>query len=81
MRPICLLFRNSVGAEAGANGGETFRDEDIDFASRLSRAGVPVELHLWPGGVHGFTNIAPHAALSQAALAVRRDYLARHLLA
>lgn len=59
---------------------ETFRDEDLDFAARLSQAGVPVELHLWPGGVHGFVGIAPDAALSRAALAARRDYLVRNLL-
>lgn len=55
---------------------ETFRDEDIDYAARLSRAGVPVELHVWPGGTHGFTGAAPDAALSRRALQARRDYLA-----
>ncbi len=59
---------------------ETFRDEDIDYAARLSRAGVPVELHVWPGGVHGFTTLAPQAALSRAALAARSAYLERNLL-
>ncbi|WP_280492843.1 alpha/beta hydrolase, partial [Nocardia asiatica] len=29
------------------------RDEDIDYALRLLRAGVPVELHQWPGTFHG----------------------------
>lgn len=29
------------------------RDEDIDYALRLLRAGVPVELHHWPGTFHG----------------------------
>jgi acetyl esterase/lipase len=58
---------------------ETFRDEDIDYAARLSRAGVPVELHVWPGGVHGFTTIAPTAALSRMAVATRVDYLQRYL--
>lgn len=56
---------------------ETFRDEDLDYAARLSRAGVPVELHLWPGGVHGFTALAPQTAVSRAALDTRRGYLAR----
>jgi acetyl esterase/lipase len=58
---------------------ETFRDEDIDYAARLSRAGVPVELHVWPGGVHGFTNVAPQAALSRMAMAARVDYMRRAL--
>ena len=55
---------------------ETFRDEDIDYAARLSRAGVPVELHVWPGGVHGFTNSAPDAAISRRAIRARLEYLA-----
>ncbi|BDT92546.1 esterase [Nocardia sputorum] len=29
------------------------RDDDIDYALRLLRAGVPVELHQWPGTFHG----------------------------
>ncbi|GAA3988781.1 alpha/beta hydrolase [Allokutzneria multivorans] len=29
------------------------RDEDIDYAVRLMRAGVSVELHQWPGTFHG----------------------------
>lgn len=59
---------------------ETFRDEDTDYGVRLSRAGVPVELHVWPGGVHGFTGLAPEAALSVAAMAARRDYLRRGMI-
>ncbi|WP_082310451.1 alpha/beta hydrolase [Nonomuraea sp. SBT364] len=35
------------------------RDEAIDYALRLLRAGVPVELHQWPGTFHG-----SHAILS-----------------
>jgi acetyl esterase/lipase len=58
---------------------ETFRDEDIEYAARLSRAGVPVELHLWPGGFHGFDLIAPQSALSQIARATRLAYLRRSL--
>jgi acetyl esterase/lipase len=29
------------------------RDEDIEYALRLMRAGVSVELHQWPGTFHG----------------------------
>jgi acetyl esterase/lipase len=56
---------------------ETFRDEDIDYAARLSRAGVPVEMHLWPGGFHSFDHTAPQAALSRISLATRLAYLRR----
>lgn len=31
-----------------------FLDEDVDYAARLARAGVPVELHVYPGAPHGF---------------------------
>jgi triacylglycerol lipase len=30
-----------------------FLDEDVDYATRLSRAGVPTELHVYPGVIHG----------------------------
>jgi acetyl esterase/lipase len=38
----------SVGAVDG------FRDEDVDYALRLNRAGVPTELHVYPGAPHGY---------------------------
>jgi acetyl esterase/lipase len=47
-----------------------FRDEDISFASRLLVAGVPTELHVYPGAVHGFDLFAPDAAIS---VRFRRD--------
>lgn len=37
----------------GANEIDPLRDEAIDFARRLLEAGVPVELHLFPGAFHG----------------------------
>lgn len=58
---------------------ETFRDEVIDYAARLVRTGVSVELHLWAGGFHGFEVMAPQAALSQDARAARLGYLRRLL--
>lgn len=33
---------------------DLFVDEDIHYARRLITAGVPVELHVYPGGPHGF---------------------------
>ena len=41
-------------------------DEDIDYALRLARAGVPIELHVYPGCPHGFS-IAAEATVSQNA--------------
>ncbi|MFJ4650096.1 alpha/beta hydrolase [Nocardia sp. NPDC088792] len=58
---------------------ETFRDEALEYAMRLSAAGVPVELHMWPGAWHGFSTAAPQAALSQLAAAARIAYLQRVL--
>jgi acetyl esterase/lipase len=60
---------------------ETFRDEDIDYAARLSQAGVSVEFHMWPGGFHGFDGLAPQTALARAARAARLAYLRRALAA
>jgi acetyl esterase/lipase len=33
---------------------DLFLEEDMDYARRLIRAGVPVELHVYPGAPHGF---------------------------
>src|SRR5690606_41572649 len=33
---------------------DIFRDEDLEYAIRLSQAGVDTELHLHPGAPHGF---------------------------
>ncbi|MBL7499751.1 alpha/beta hydrolase [Frankia sp. CNm7] len=56
---------------------ETFRDEDVAYASRIWRAGGQAELHVWPGGFHGFDGLAPHATLSRQARAARLAWLRR----
>jgi triacylglycerol lipase len=33
---------------------DLFVDEDLEYGRRLVRAGVPTELHLYPGAPHGF---------------------------
>ena len=38
---------------------DVFRDEDITYAQRLLQAGVPTELHVYPGAPHGFEGITP----------------------
>ncbi len=50
---------------------DLFLEEDMDYARRLTRAGVPVELHVYPGGVHAF-DFVPGLAVSEQA---RRDSL------
>jgi acetyl esterase/lipase len=58
---------------------ETFRDEDIAYASRIWAAGGVAELHVWPGGCHGFDLFVPDAAISRAAQAARIAWLRRLL--
>ncbi|MGW4947244.1 alpha/beta hydrolase [Actinoplanes sp. NPDC004185] len=58
---------------------ETFRDEDVAFASRLWQAGGRSELHVWPGGFHGFDVVAPSDAISRDAIAARAAWLHRQL--
>ncbi|MFF1407127.1 alpha/beta hydrolase [Streptomyces sp. NPDC058294] len=58
---------------------ETFRDEVVSYASRIWQAGGEAELHVWPGGCHGFDALAPEAALSRAARAARIGWLRRLL--
>lgn len=43
---------------------EVFRDEDIDYATRLLQAGVATELHVYPGAFHGWDAFAPEAAVT-----------------
>ncbi|MGO9872827.1 MAG: alpha/beta hydrolase [Acidimicrobiia bacterium] len=45
---------------------DPLRDEAIDYASRLLQAGVPTELHVFPGTFHGSSFVAA-AAISQRA--------------
>lgn len=50
---------------------DILRDEGIEYARRLARAGVPVELHVHPGVPHGFDLIAPEADVTKRAFADR----------
>ncbi|MFF9808149.1 alpha/beta hydrolase [Streptomyces coeruleorubidus] len=58
---------------------ETFRDEVVAYASRIWQAGGVAELHVWPGGFHGFDGFAPQAVLSQSARAAHVNWLRRLL--
>lgn len=50
---------------------DMFMDEDLEFASRLKDAEVPVELHVYPGAYHASEVFAPTAELSQRIWATR----------
>ena len=74
------LGRSTLGQIGlGAAGMEVFRDEDIDFANRLMQAGVPVELHVYPGVFHGWDIMAPDAAVTRRATANRQAAMRRAL--
>ena len=51
---------------------DLFCEEDIEYTRRLMRAGVPTELHVYPGAFHGF-DAAPDAQIARTA---RRTSLA-----
>ncbi len=43
---------------------DIFIDEDIEYAQRLSQAGIPVELHVYPGAFHGSNGFVAESPLS-----------------
>lgn len=49
----------------GTGSLDLFFDENLDYARRLVDAGVPVELHSYPGGIHAF-NIVADAGIAKA---------------
>ena len=53
--PACFMATGSL---------DLFLDEDIDYALRLIRAGIPTELHSYPGAIHAFDMIT-QAAVSR----------------
>ena len=46
---------------------DLFLPEDLTYARKLAEAGVPIELHIYPGAFHGFDTLAPTAEISQRA--------------
>lgn len=49
----------------GVGAIDLFVDEDIAYAARLVRAGVPTQLHVTPGAYHGFDFIAPQSRVAR----------------
>lgn len=62
----------SVGSVDG------FLDEDVDYALRLNRAGVPAELHVYPGACHGY-QFAQQCEITRQSTRDAEDWLARQL--
>lgn len=57
---------------------DLFVHDNLHYASRLLRAGVPVEAHLYAGAIHGFDR-ATDAAVSQRFTAGMVAFIRRHL--
>jgi acetyl esterase/lipase len=58
---------------------DLFVEEDLEYARRLIRSGVPAELHVIPGAFHGFGVAGGQAPQVQAYMRLRSDALARAL--
>ena len=56
---------------------EVFRDEAVAYASQIWADGGVAELHVWPGGFHGYELMAPQSQLAQVSKQVRNDWVAR----
>lgn len=56
-------------------GLDIFAQENVGYARRLLAAGVPVELHAYPGCPHAFDLLVPDADVSQRVIGDRLRYL------
>jgi acetyl esterase/lipase len=54
-------------------------DEDVDYARRLIRAGIPTDLHVFADGPHAFDSLMPETSIAQRARQVLEDWLAARL--
>ena len=52
---------------------DPFRDEAIDYALRLLRAGVATELHVFARTCHGFDSLLPDWSASQRLFALQGE--------
>jgi acetyl esterase len=50
---------------------DPFRDEAVDYALQLLRAGVSTELHVFPRTCHGFDSLLPDWSVSQRLFALQ----------
>ncbi|MFT3723353.1 MAG: alpha/beta hydrolase [Hyphomonadaceae bacterium] len=58
-------FRDLPATFIGVGAIDLFVEENIEYASRLIKAGVATELVVVPGGFHGFDIFAPESATAQ----------------
>jgi triacylglycerol lipase len=57
-----------------------FLDEDVDYATRLNHAGVPTELHVYPGACHGY-QMAVDSEITAQSSRDAREWLRRQIRA
>jgi acetyl esterase/lipase len=62
-------------------GADGFFDEDLAYATNLTRAGVPTDVRVYGGAPHGFDLVAPESAVSAAAGAEAELWLEKIVLA
>jgi acetyl esterase/lipase len=79
-RDAALLHgRDKIGAGYISVGGlDLFLEENLTYADRLSRGGVPVELHMYRRAYHGFYR-ATNARVTRQAEQDTREALRRFL--
>jgi acetyl esterase/lipase len=65
-------------AFVSVGGIDGFLDEDVDYALRLNRAGVPCELHVYPGAPHGY-QMAFDAGITKQSRRDVEDWLTRRI--
>ena len=65
-------------AFVSVGGVDGFLDEDVDYALRLNHAGVPVELHVYPGACHGY-QIAQDSDITRQSRRDVEHWLARQI--
>ena len=58
---------------------DLFAQEDIEYAGRLIAAGIPTELHVYPGGCHAFDMLVPGSTISKTFLGDMHRALKRAL--
>ena len=58
---------------------DPFRDEAVDYALRLLRAGVSTELHVFARTCHGFDSLLPDWSVSERLFALQGHALAQRL--
>jgi len=56
---------------------DPFRDEAVDYAQRLLRAGVSTELHVFPRTCHGFDSLLPDWSTSERLFTLQGQALRR----